>query len=145
MNFWTETTRYGGTLQSAVDHIISLDPGKEDVQEVLPHVAAMAAAFGDPGNRYLKYIQEKKSNYAQQSFWLFDQTAAFTMAPASDGKAQRSAPDMELFPVSFKGPDNSAVKSPVGKACPPVFDGQNVIELDPGISVTCVELEPFYP
>jgi len=146
MNFWNEKTRYGGTLQSAVDHIIGLNPGKENVQEVIPHVAVIAAAYGDTGNKYLKYIQSKKSDYAQQSFWLYDQSAAFTTSPAGTGKSKRSELATGHPNPSVETPAGvTSVTSPIDKACPAVFKGQTEIELDPGIFASCDLLRPFYP
>jgi hypothetical protein len=147
MNFWDEKTRYGGTLQSAVDHIIGLNPGKENVLEAVPHVAAIAAAFGDPGNKYLKYIQAKKKNYNQQSFWLYDQSAAFTMSPAATGKSRRSNNFAADQPdPSVEAPRGINSKAPsVDKECPAVFQGQTEVELDPGIFATCALLRPLYP
>ena len=146
MNFWDEKTRYGGTLQSAVDHIIGLSPGKENVLEVIPHAAAIAAAYGDPGNKYLNYIQGKRKDYTQQSFWLYDQVAALTSSPAAMSKSRRGELVAEHPPPQVEAPTGvTSVTSPIEKACPAVFRGQQEIELDPGIFASCDLLRPFYP
>ena|ERR1700742_641359 len=124
---------------------MKLNPGNENVLEVLPHVATAAAAFGDPGGKYLDYIRSKKKNYAQQPFWLYDQTASLTMAPASARKSRREASDQVQPGISSDMIANPPTDEPLDAACPLVFDGKDEIELDPGIFTSCAVLRSFYP
>lgn len=139
LDFWTAKTHYGGTLQSAVDHILQLDPGKEDVLEVIPHVSAIAAAFGDPSNKYAKYISSREVDYAKQPFWFYDQQAAFTMSPVSHAGSSRAVQETEETASTI------ANESPFDRLCPAVLNGQDEIELDLGIYASCALLRPFYP
>lgn len=62
---------------------MSLDPKTEDVKEILPHVASIAAAYGDPTGKYAAFLKKTMNDYQSKSFWLYDQTAALPNSPAS--------------------------------------------------------------
>ena len=44
MDFWTAKSKYGTTIQDALDWAMSADPKNENVLDIIPHVAAVAAA-----------------------------------------------------------------------------------------------------
>ncbi|QRW18874.1 alginate lyase [Rhizoctonia solani] len=81
INYWSTRTKYGATIQTAVDYIISLDPGNERVEEALPHVAAVAAVYGDPRRKYTNYLKSVNRNYDKKPFWFYDQPAAIMNKP----------------------------------------------------------------
>lgn len=62
---------------------MNLNPKGEDVAEILPHVAAIAAAYGDPKGKYAAFLKKWMSNYQSNSFWLYDQTKALPNSPAA--------------------------------------------------------------
>jgi hypothetical protein len=60
-----------------------LNPKTENVFEILPHVASIAAAYGDPKGKYAAFMKKTMSDYQSKSFWLYDQTAALLSSPAA--------------------------------------------------------------
>ncbi|KDN42903.1 hypothetical protein RSAG8_06429, partial [Rhizoctonia solani AG-8 WAC10335] len=76
INYWSVRTKYGATIQTAVDYLISLDPGNERVEEALPHVAAVAAVYGDPRSKYASYLKSGNRNYDKKPYWFYNQPAA---------------------------------------------------------------------
>jgi len=58
LHMWKENTKQGATIQTAVDYLMTLEADSEDVEEALPHVAAIAAAYGDPSRRYEAFLQQ---------------------------------------------------------------------------------------
>jgi len=123
INFWTTKSKYGATIQKAVDYTMNIDPKSEDVTELGPHIAAIAAVYGDPTGKYAKFLQRTIPNYQSSPFFFYDQTIAL---PASrmNGNAER-----EDGYVPFE--------------CAEVLkDGWT--EVDYGVFVTCDQLVPFY-
>jgi hypothetical protein len=103
LNLWTAKSKYGATIQTALDYTMSLDPKGEDISDIFPHVAAIAAAYGDPKGKYAAFLQKNSPNYKSQPFWFFDQSAALPHSPA--GKTKRSdnqegMPSIGSFAVS---------------------------------------------
>ena len=45
VDYYNFPSKYGRTIQDAVNFAMNVKPGKEDVEELLPHVAAVAAAY----------------------------------------------------------------------------------------------------
>jgi len=130
MNFWSTESRYGATIQKAVDFVMSLDPKHEDPKELVPHIASVAAAYGDPVGKYASFMKKIQPEYQSKPFWFYDQTAALVTSPAAKGayghkREQSSKPavhiDFECFPTDGEG-----------------------YELDDGVFVTCDDLEPYY-
>lgn len=167
IDFWTAKTKNGATIQKAVDFTMEKDPGSEPIDNIFPHVAAAAAAYGDPGARYTSFLQRHKSKYRSDRFWLYDQTKALKMAPAtrqtrrrdiydqlwrrrSERWAKRDQPDTSssLGDDLDGATDIQAGGSPKDKSveieCPAVFDNVKEVELDNGLVVTCDQLKPFY-
>ena len=69
---------------------MSLNPKTEDVLEILPHVAAVAAAYGDPKGKYAAFMGKTMSDYQSKSFWLYDQTEALPSSPAAQTMQKRA-------------------------------------------------------
>ena len=45
MNLWTAKSKYGATIQTALDFTMNVNPKGEDISDIIPHVAAVAAAL----------------------------------------------------------------------------------------------------
>ncbi|RPD82674.1 chondroitin AC/alginate lyase [Lentinus tigrinus ALCF2SS1-7] len=155
MNFWTAKSKYGATIQTALDYVMAQDPKEEDVADIFPHVAAVAAAYGDPKGKYAAFLKKKDSNYASQPFWFYDQSAALPSSPAGHPKRELSISggavgqqDVAVYSDATSGKilDASSVvgSGNVTFECPAAFDGVSEVELEPGLTTTCPELEPYY-
>lgn len=146
-NFWSAKSKYGATIQTALDYTMGLDPKGEDVSDIFPHVAAVAAAYGDPSGKYAAFLQKQVSSYKSMPFWFYDQTSALPNSPAAHStqkradmdKAFAAAEDIKEMMV------NTVLKaSQIPFECPAVFTLGPETELDDGIFVTCKQVEPFY-
>lgn len=159
MDFWTKKTRNGATIQQALDFIMTQDPKKEAVSQIFPHVAAIAAAYGDPGKKYANFLQAHKSDYKSDRYWLYDQALALKMSPSRthgkrDGRRplrwKRQDADDSEYPdgdgiiVSPETQNDTASGNGVAIQCPEAFAGQDEIELDNGVFVTCNQIRPLY-
>lgn len=161
MDFWTKTTRNGATIQRALDFTMAQDPKKEAVSQIFPHVAAIAAAYGDPDKKYANFLQAHNSNYKSERYWLYDQILALKMSPSHRRekresrrplrwKRQEAEDDLEEYPDGdgIIAPPESQNDTASGKGvifqCPEAFKGQNEIELDNGLFVTCDQVRPSY-
>jgi len=157
VDFWSAKSKYGATIQTVLDYTMSLNPKKEDVTEILPHVASIAAAYGDPTGKYAAFLKKMMLGYQSKPFWFYDQTSALPSSPAAHSSGKRSSMwaregegegegEGKIF--SFPGaqivrPDSDAS---IPFACPIAFggDGSGEVELDDGVFVTCSQLKPFY-
>jgi len=83
LDLWSVKSKYGATIQTALDYTMGLNPKTEDVLEILPHVATVAAAYGDPKGKYAAFMSNTMSDYRSKSFWLYDQTGALPSSPAA--------------------------------------------------------------
>lgn len=160
MDFWTKTTRNGATIQQALDFTMAQDPKKEAVSQVFPHVAAVAAAYGDPDKKYANFLQTHNGNYRSDRYWLYDQAVALKMSPSRrNEKRDRRRPlrwkrqdvdDLEEYPdgdgVVMPPEFQNETTSTKGTTfrCPEAFSGQEEIELDNGVFVRCDQVRPFY-
>jgi len=159
VDFWTKKTRNGATIQQALDFIMAQDPKKEAVSQIFPHVAAIAAAYGDPGKKYANFLQAHKSDYKSDRYWLYDQAPALKMSPSRKlGKRdyrrplrwkRQDADDLEEYPdgdgiIAPPEGRNETAFGDVTIQCPEAFAGQDEIELDNGVFVTCEQVRPFY-
>ncbi|TFK94320.1 chondroitin AC/alginate lyase [Polyporus arcularius HHB13444] len=154
MNFWTAKSKYGATIQKALDYVMATDPKGEDISDIFPHVAAIAAAYGDPKGKYASFLQQKDSGYMNQPFWFYDQSAALPNSPAGHSKRQLSfsgaAQDLAAYSTAMTGKVvdvASAVGSEAGAVqfeCPLVFLAAPETELEDGLFVTCDQLKPWY-
>lgn len=127
----------------------------EDLSDVFPHVAAVAAAYGDPKGKYSAFLQKNVANYKSQPFWFYDQSSALTNSPA--GKAKRSDDIESSTPIVTRQDSPSNATEPIKDAdsvsspsstipfeCPEVFNDAPAVELEDGLFVTCDELRPFF-
>ncbi|KAJ6574913.1 alginate lyase-domain-containing protein [Mycena capillaripes] len=130
VDFWTAKSKYGATIKDAVDYLIKQDPKTEDVTEAVPHVAAVAAVYGDPDGKYAAFLGSTMSDYKTQPFWYYDQPGAFTQAPG----AQRHKRDTDVASaVPFDCPFDDVLPN-----------GERGAELDNDIYASCVQLKPLY-
>lgn len=83
LNLWDAKSKYGANIQTALDYTMALDPKEEPQVEIVPHVASVAAAYGDPNGKYATFMKKVLSNYQSKSFWFYDQTAALPSSPAA--------------------------------------------------------------
>jgi len=134
-NYWTAKTRYGATIQTAVDYLMTLDPKSEDVTEAAPHVAAAAAAYGDSNGKYAAFLKKTMDSYQTQPFWYYNQPEAFTKARGAQKQRREDA-----------GARNTSLADTVPFVCPPteLVDGKKVVVLDNDVYAGCSELEPYY-
>jgi hypothetical protein len=100
---------------------------KEDIRELAPHIAAVAAAYGDPEGRYKRWLDDFVPGYAKREpWWFWDQPQAVGVARRTRKRRWRD----DVQKVVFE--------------CPEVFKELNEVEIEVGIWVTCEELRPFY-
>lgn len=130
LNFWTAKSKYGATIQMATDYLMRLNPKNEDILELVPHVAAIAAAYGDPTGKYAAFLEKAIPKYQARPFWFYDQTVALPNSPAAtmDKHSERELAADSVFPFE----------------CPAVFEDVGIVEIDDGIWVTCEDLKPYY-
>jgi hypothetical protein len=83
LDLWSAKSKYGATIQTALDFTMSLNPTGEDVNEIIPHVASIAAAYGDPRGKYTAFMTKTMVDYQRKPFWFYDQTAALSSSPAA--------------------------------------------------------------
>ena len=80
VDYYNFPSKYGRTIQDAVNFAMNVKPGKEDVEELLPHVAAVAAAYGDPRGVYARWIAAHDGQGGLQAekapYWFYDQAGA---------------------------------------------------------------------
>ncbi|KAF7320257.1 hypothetical protein MKEN_00810300 [Mycena kentingensis (nom. inval.)] len=95
LDFWTRKSKYGSSIKDAVDFTMRVPPKGEDVTELVPHVAAAMAAYGDPKGTYASFIHKVNPSYQKDPAWFYNQPEAFTQAPnAATRKAgKRGEPD----------------------------------------------------
>lgn len=135
---------------------MGVDPKNEDVSDIFPHVAAIAAAYGDPKGKYSAFLQKHDSDYKSRPYWFYDQSAALPNSPA--GKAKQSVAEFanstqadspaqvhrRLEHVDTSSASVVAREDPIPFECPAVFDDVPAVELEDGLFVTCDQLQPFY-
>ena len=125
---------------------MSRDPKGEDVSQIFPLVAAVAAAYGDPSGKYGTFLRQYVPNYATKPFWFYNQPSALTNAPASS-HAKRSVTwrrEDAFDPPRSPATNVAPVPSSVSFKCPAVFDNMKEVEIDDDIFVTCDQLRSFY-
>lgn len=160
MDFWTKKTENGATIQQALDFTMAQDPEKEAVSQIFPHVAAVAAAYGDPDEKYANFLQTHNSKYKSGRYWLYDQAPALKMSPSRKREKRDSrrplrwkrqdVDDIEEYPdgdgiiAPPEAQNDTASGNGVTFQCPKAFTGQEEVELDNGVFVTCDQVRPFY-
>jgi hypothetical protein len=133
---------YGATIQTALDYVMSREPHGEDVSQIFPHVASVAAAYGDPTGKYAAFLKQHDPNHTSKSYWFYDQPSALSNAPTSHSKRSVTWKREDAFdpPESLV----NMVPNPAPFVCPAIFDNSKEVEIDNGIFVTCDQLKPFY-
>lgn len=114
---------------------MSTNPKSEDISEAVPHVASVAAAYGDPSGRYATFMKKAQPSYQSKPFWFYDQTAGLPSSPAARMNKRWTGTWAE---------DAAVINGTVPFTCPAVFDHAERVEIDDGIFVTCDELKPLY-
>jgi hypothetical protein len=120
---------------------------EEDVAELAPHVAAVAAAYGDPRSKYATWLSTTMPEYQSAPWWFYDQTEALGSAPAARGgeRARRFVRWARGYVEGEECETSSRRRGlPMPFECPAVFSTGREVEIDAGIFVTCDELRPFY-
>ncbi|KAJ6627121.1 alginate lyase-domain-containing protein [Mycena sp. CBHHK59/15] len=135
LNLWTAKSKYQATIQTAVDYVMKTDPKSEDVTEVVPHIAAAAAAYGDPDGKYASFMRKTMPNYQSKPFWFYDQTDALPRSPAAQKRTGRDTAQnvTDALPVKFDCPWDEVLP-----------DGAKGVQLDNDIYASCDELRPLY-
>ncbi|KAI0079578.1 chondroitin AC/alginate lyase [Panus rudis PR-1116 ss-1] len=136
-NLWTTQSRYGATIQTALDYAMSVNPKGERVLDLVPHVASVAAAYGDPSGKYKAFLQKYESDYKSEAWWFYDQTAALPNSPAAGIRKREDE-------VGAAPNATEAANGVVPFECPAVFAEAVEAELEDGLYVTCEDLRPFY-
>ncbi|KII93265.1 hypothetical protein PLICRDRAFT_171044 [Plicaturopsis crispa FD-325 SS-3] len=152
LNLWASKSKYGATIQTALDYTMALNPKGEDVAEILPHVASIAAAYGDPTGKYAAFLKKNQPGYQSKSYWYYDQTTAYQSSPAfQSAKKSRSVEwardDATATPSNATLPAAGAAApdaADIPFQCPGVFDKDKEVEISDGVFVTCDQLKPFY-
>ncbi len=144
MDFWTTKSKYGATIQTALDFLMRQDPKGEDISQIFPHVAAIGAAYGDTSGKYAAFLKNHDPNYQSKTYWFYDQPEAFLNAPRSRSKRSViwTRDDAPAPPLPSKS--TAPVPDSIPFECPAVFDDVVEVEIDDGIYVTCDQLRPFY-
>lgn len=125
------------------------NPEDEEVSDLIAHVAAVAAAYGDPQGKYKAFLQKNKSNYQAQSFWFYDQTEALPNSPAATkhkrDEVEGLATGTNNTMVGAEGLVASVEGGIVPFECPTAFaNDQKQVEIEDGLFVTCDQLAPYY-
>ncbi|KAJ1311739.1 hypothetical protein OPQ81_010209 [Rhizoctonia solani] len=163
INYWSTRTKYGATIQTAVDYLISLDPGNERVEDALPHVAAVAAVYGDPHRKYASYLKSGNPNYGKKSYWFYDQPSAISNKPKGKRSVEGTLPTMILAtsesPMASTNPEDSTSSTNsedhsepesveatgVDQDHPPsIFANGRLVELEEGFFVGWDDVREFY-
>ncbi|CAE6523890.1 unnamed protein product [Rhizoctonia solani] len=165
INYWSIRTKYGATIQTAVDYLVSLDPGNERVEDALPHVAAVAAAYGDPHRKYANYLKSGNRNYDKKSYWFYDQPAAILNKPKGKRDIEDSASPTTIMakdsgpPMASANPedptpstnsehspepDNVEATSVDQDHPPAMFANGRLVELEEGFFIGWDEVREFY-
>ncbi|KAJ7915904.1 chondroitin AC/alginate lyase [Mycena leptocephala] len=78
-NDWN-TTSHGATIQTAIDFLMTTNPTATNeanvTAEIYPNVAAVAATYGDPSGKYVKFLNTSGFPYADDASFLWDQPLA---------------------------------------------------------------------
>ncbi|KAG7099362.1 hypothetical protein E1B28_001218 [Marasmius oreades] len=137
MNVWTATTKYGANIKTATDFTMALDPKREDVLQIVPHVLAVARAYGDPTGKYADFLQNRYPQYRTKPYWFYNQPEAFPNA-AGNRRVKRElawAKDGDLSPAN---------REVMPFTCPEVFQLEKCVKIELCICVTCDQLKQYY-
>lgn len=74
---WSLRSLSGATIQTALDFVMQINPSltneTQDVVELLPNVAAVAAAYGDTSGKYGVFLSEHDPLFWSQAYFLWSQ------------------------------------------------------------------------
>lgn len=97
MDFWNTTTKNGGTIKLATDHVMTFQPnvteGDGPIWELYPSIAAVAAHFGDPDNKYANFMAEADNTYPSQPYFFFNQN--FSDSGLAAAKPKSGSPNSQ--------------------------------------------------
>lgn len=147
-----------------MDYLVSLDPGNERVEDALPHVAAIAAAYGDPRRKYANYLKSGNRNYDKKSYWFYNQPAAISNKPKGkrdieDGTLSATTSNDSESPMATTSPEDPAPNTDaedhpepesveatgVDQDHPPaMFANGRLVELEEGFFVGWDDVREFY-
>ncbi|KAJ7111341.1 alginate lyase-domain-containing protein [Mycena epipterygia] len=119
-NDWN-TTSNGATIQTAMDFLMTTNPSATNeanvTAEIYPNVAAVAATYGDPTGKYVKFLKASGFPYDQDASFLWDQPlAGGTLSVNSNANAgqglgaSKSPSSNPSTTTSTKVPVNGAVR-----------------------------------
>lgn len=91
INMWASQSRYRATIQDALDYVMQESPGSESIQSLLPHVASVAVAYGDPHKQYADFIATKDTGATHRTWFWHDVPGAF--GPGNSFSHQRRGQD----------------------------------------------------
>ncbi|KAG8908781.1 hypothetical protein FRB99_003019 [Tulasnella sp. 403] len=72
-NSWNITTAAGTNIRDAVNFAMTVPPDDEGPSELYPNVAAVAAHFGDPDNKYASWLAQKDKTYPGEAWFFWNQ------------------------------------------------------------------------
>ncbi|KAF8640713.1 hypothetical protein AX17_000366 [Amanita inopinata Kibby_2008] len=116
LDLWSATSKYGATIQTAVDFAMTVNAKKENIAELAPHVASVAAAYGDAKGKYAAFLKRTMGDYESKPFWLYDQPSG--VRRTKGGQRARAAGE-GVGGIEFE--------------CPAVFAGVEMVEVDDGV------------
>lgn len=174
INMWASQSRYRATIQDALDYVMQESPGGESIQSLLPHVASVAVAYGDPNKQYANFIATQDTGAAHRTWFWHDVPGAFgpknkllhqRRSPTDDDDKDDSGVLHRLGRVMYR---RSATASkmmqqrddelPTANATgvvwapgeepvrPDIFGltGNDEVELDDGVYVSWDDIRPYY-
>ena len=72
-SFWNKTTTKGGTIKTALDFAMTVQPGDELASELYPNIAAVAATYGDSDGKYAAFLANADNQYPAEPYFFWDQ------------------------------------------------------------------------
>lgn len=77
---WSQKTRSGAGIPQACNYVMNFPPGQDMASELWPYVAAVAAIYGDDGNKYSQWLQKQSDgSYFSDASYYWNQ-------PLADGR-----------------------------------------------------------
>lgn len=110
MSYWNAKSKYGATIKDALDFVLHKGSGKEDITDIFPLVAAIAAAYGDRDGSYNAFLRRNDKRYGQAPYYFYDQAGALTKAPTSmrQSGSGKEGSDSPIIERSSTSPTSSA-------------------------------------
>ena len=136
LNMWIARSRYGATIQTATDFLMGVDPKDEDSSELLPHIASVIAAYGDPTGKYRTFIEKNDPMYQSRSWWFYNQPGSV--------RGARSTPSGSASRPQRKKRGDARASGTSLLVKPAAFSRNDTIQLDDGVYVTWEDLLPYY-